>query len=195
VSPWAIVLLTIVVILVLVGFIPLGVEAAWEEGHFSFFLRVWCVSIGTKKKEKPQKDEKASASPPEDKERPSQKKGLPSWPVLKILAENGYNTLCRLVCRVQVDVLKIHFTAAFSDPSVTAMAYASAGVAMEGLLRLGGKRISHPDLRAMVDFDREKPLVVFRIRLTLRVYQLLGAALGFGFSFLRDFIRLKKKKG
>jgi hypothetical protein len=156
---------------------------------------VWCVSIGTKKKEKPQKNEKASASPPEDKEKPSQKKGLPSWPVLKILAENGYNTLCRLVCRVQVDVLKIHFTAAFSDPSVTAMAYASAGVAMEGLLRLGGKRISHPDLRAMVDFDREKPLVVFRIRLTLRVYQLLGAALGFGFSFLRDFIRLKKKKG
>jgi hypothetical protein len=47
----------------------------------------------------------------------------------------------------------------------------------------------------MVDFDSEKLLLVFRIRLTLRVYQLLGAALGFGFGFLRDYARLKKKKG
>jgi hypothetical protein len=188
----------IVSVLVLLGCIPLGVDGAYEEGHVSFSVRVWFLSLELGKskadgEEKPVSPEKAEATA----EKQTKKRSLPPWPILKILGKNGYNTLCRLVSRLRVDILKIHFTAAWADPSVTAMAYAGAGVAMEGLLRIGGGRIVHPDMRAMVDFDSQEPMLLFHIRLSLRLYQLLGAAFGFGFGALRDIIRLKiqMKKG
>lgn len=189
-----IVVLCVVLALVGLGCIRLGAELSYDEDGFAFAA---CVSgitlrLGTKKSKPSEKQppEAENASPEPDKK----KRGLPPWPILKILGKNGYTTLCRLVSRLRVDVLKIHFTAAWADPAVTAMAYSAAGVAMEGLLKIGGRRIAHPDLLATVDFDSEKPLLDLRLRLSLRVYQLLGAALGFGLGVLRDFIKLKIKR-
>jgi hypothetical protein len=193
VTAW-IVVLCVVLALVGLGCIRLGAELSYDEDGFAFAACVGGITLrlGTKKSKPSEKQppEAENASPEPDKK----KRGLPPWPILKILGKNGYTTLCRLVSRLRVDVLKIHFTAAWADPAVTAMAYSAAGVAMEGLLQIGGRRIAHPDLLATVDFDSEKPLLDLRLRLSLRVYQLLGAALGFGLGVLKDFIKLKMKR-
>lgn len=190
-----IILSAVALVLALVGLVPLGLDAAWNRNGASAAVRIWFFTIrlgGDKKKAKEEKSagkEKAGKG----KSGPSGKKSLPPFPVLKILARNGYHTLCRIVSRLKVAELKLHFTSAFSDPAVTAMAYAAAGTAMDGLLHIGGGRIAHPDLRATVDFDSETPALDFHIRLNLRVHESLGEALGFGFRFLRDYLRYKRE--
>jgi hypothetical protein len=182
------------------GCIRLGADISYEQGQFCFAARIggMALGLGRKTPKAPKEEPSEKADAPAEPEKAKRQRGLPPWPILKILGKNGYTTLCRLVSRMRVDVLKIHFTAAYRDPALTAMAYSTAGVAMEGLLRVGGKRIAHPDMLANVDFDSGTPQLAFRLCLTLRVYQLLGAALGFGFGFLKDFIkfkiRLKKEK-
>jgi hypothetical protein len=193
VTAW-IVVLCLVLALVGLGCIRLGAELTYEEG-FSFAGRIGGLTLrlGRKKSKTPEKEPSSEKKDPPETEK-KKRRGLPPWPVLKILGKNGYNTLCRLVSRLQVDELKIHFTAAWDDPAVTAMAYSAAGVAMEGLLRVGGRRITHADLLADVDFDSGRPVLALHLRLSLRVYQLLGAAGRFGFGFLKDFIKLKIKQ-
>lgn len=173
----------VVSVLLLAGLVPAALDAAYEDGRFSLTVRLGPVpvSAGGAGKKAPKKPEKPRREPP-------------SLPVLKILAKNAYNTLCRVVSRLRVEVLKIHFTAAWPDPGVTAMAYAGAGTAMEALLEIGGDRIERPDLRAEVDFEGGSPLLDCRIRLSLRLYRLAGEGLRFGFGLLRDYIKLKRMR-
>ena len=158
--------------------LPIRLETAWEETE-GFYLAAGFPFLP----EREAQNHKKTAP-----------KGLPPWPVLKILAKNGYTTLCYLAKRVKADILTVHFTAAFSDPAATAAAYAAAGLAMETLLSLGGERLARADLRADADFDGERPRLCFHLRLTLRFHRLLAAASIFAFGALRDYIRYKKGK-
>lgn len=171
-------LLVIALILLAVCFLPLRLKAAWEEKE-GFFLAVGFPFLP----ERPAENHKKTLP-----------KKLPSWPVLKILVKNGYTTLCHLAERVKVEILTVRFTAAFSDPAATAAAYAAAGLAMETLLELGGERLASAELCADADFDGDRPRLFFHLRLSLRVYRLLAAAVIFAFGFLRDYIRQKKGK-
>lgn len=193
-----IVLGCIVLFIVLICLIPVGVDAAYNESGFILGLRIICftVKLGGEKKEKPEKKKKKKAKKKEDAGEESEgrkKKKLPALPILRSLVKHGYRALCRIVSRLSVDFLKIHFLAAFEDPSLTAMAYAAAGTGMDGLIRLGGKRLRRHDLLAETDFQREQPVLDFRIIFTWRIGGLLGAALGFGFGFLKDLIAYKRE--
>lgn len=181
----------VVLALLLIGAARTAVDAAYQDGRLILTARLGMIPIrvngesaGKKKRAPKGKGE----TPPEKKRRK-----LPPWPLLEALLKNGYNTLCRVVSRLRVDILKIHFTSAWEDPCITAMAYAGAGTAMETLLQLGESRIARPDLLAVADFDGSQPVIDCHIRLSVRLYQLLGAAACFGFGFLRDYMRLKKK--
>ena len=158
--------------------LPVRLETAWEETE-GFYLAAGFPFLPERAAENHKKTAPGN---------------LPPWPVLKILAKNGYTTLCYLAKRVKADILTVHFTAAFSDPAATAAAYAAAGLCMETLLELGGKRLARADLRADADFDGDRPRLFFHLRLTLRVYRLLAAAAVFAFGALRDYIRYKKGK-
>lgn len=179
-----------VLLLILIGLVPVGVDLLWNADGFRLRLRIGFLSIRLGGREK--------AGTKADKKKPSKpaskgKKGLPDWPVLRSILRNGYSILCRLAAHVRIDVLKIHFTAAFSDPAQTAMIYGAAGMAMDALLWIGQARFKHPDLRAMVDFDRDTPLIDARICLTIRVVYLIGAGAVFGFGFWKDFRQRKKE--
>ena len=188
-----IVIAAILLVLTLIGRIPLAADVVWNAAGFGFSARVWffTIRLGGSAESGEAKDKEPR--PKDKKETPAKEKKMPSWPVLKILIQNGYRTLCRLLSRLRADILKVHFTAASADPSTAAMMYAAAGTAMDGLLRVGGDRISHPDLRASVDFDSETIVIDLHLRLSIRVYQAVGAALGFGWGFLRDYWKLKKE--
>lgn len=180
------------------GLLPLGVDAAYEAGGFRLHLRAGPVAIAVypreKKEKKPKKPRGKGEAAPEDEAPADKKKPRPSGPMIKALIARGYEALCRLVRRVRVDVLRLHFTAAGADPYSGAMAYGAAGLAMEGLLRAADGRIAHPDLRADVDFDLEKPKISGQIRLTVRLHRLLGIGIGFGIGVLKDRRALKKGK-
>ena len=181
----------VALILILIGLIPLGVDAAWRENDLTVALRIWLfrLRLGGRKEKKPKENGTAEASA----DQPKKEKKRPSRPLIRILAENGCRTLFRLVSRHRTDLLRVHFTSAFPDPAATALAYGAAGAVMEGILNAGGARIRHRDLRADVDFQRSEPEIDARICVTVRVYQILGEALRFGYGFLRDYIRNKRE--
>lgn len=168
----------IALLILSVCFLPLRLETAWKEKE-GFFLAVGFPFLP----ERPAKNHKKTLP-----------QKLPPWPVLKILGKNGYTTLCHLAERVKVEILTVRFTAAFSDPAATAAAYAAAGLAMETLLELGGERLASAELCADVDFDGDRPRLFFHLRISLRVYRLLAAAVIFALGFARDYIRYKKGK-
>ena len=183
-------------VLALFCLVPVGAELRFDDGGPAFAARVWFLSFrlgGEGRTKKPDRRVGTRKEPAREKaEKP--KAPLPPLPVLRILAKNGFRTLGRLVSAIRVDALRIRFTAAFEDPADTAMVYGAAAAAMETLLRLGEGRIGHPDLRADADFDASEPRLDLLLRLTVRVGRLIGAALGFGFGFLREYIPYKKQE-
>ncbi len=184
----------ILLVLLLVGLIPVGAEAEYDDDGFRLKVRVGPLRLrlgGREEKQKKERADKKKKEPAEPEEEKKKKK-LPSLELIKIALKRGYAFLCRLVSRFRVDVLKLHFTSAFDDPYVTAMAYAAAGTAMDGLLRVGKGHISFSDLRADVDFDRASPSVDLRVALHIRICQLVHEGLGFAFGFLIDFLRFKR---
>ncbi len=136
--------------LVLLGAIPVGVDASWGQGTFSLKIRVGPFPFrALPKRPESGKRRHKIPFPGKDKEEPVR---LP-LPVLKALVLRGCDALCRAVRRARVDTLRIRYTAAGPDPYEAALAYGAAGTAMEGLLALAGGRIADPDLRADVEVD------------------------------------------
>ncbi len=185
----------ILLILLLLALLRVGAEAAYcEASGFSLAIRAGFLSIrlggGSKKHKasKPKKQPKPETAEPAKKKSPS----LPPMPMILSLIEQGVALLCRLVSRLRVELLRLHFTSSFPDPADTAMVYAAVGTAMDGLLRVGGKNLMASDLRADIDFDRGSPQVDLRLRVTIRIGQIIAAAASFGFGFLKDFIRYKR---
>lgn len=178
--------------LVLLGLIPVGIDAAWEDGSFSLKIKAGPVPFRVLPKKPTDENERHKTPfPGEDKKEPIR---LPPLPVLKALALRGCDALCRAVRRVRVDTLRIHYTAAGADPCRVALAYGAAGMAMESLLALADGRIAHPDLRAEADFDGGKQTFSGTIVATLRLYQ--AAAIGgrFALGFWGDWRAYRKKR-
>lgn len=111
-------------------------------------------------------------------------------PVLRLLAECGCRTFARLVRRVCVQTLRVRYLAAGPDPYGAVMAYARAGLAMEGIARM----VPDADLRAEVDFDAATSSLDGEIALRVRFGQAVYAAACFGIAFLRGYYRYKREK-
>ena len=177
--------------LFLIGLIPVGADAAFDGNGFRLGVRVGVFSIrlGGEKKSREKASDKKKEKPKDKK-----KKKLPSPSLILSLLKNGYALLCRLIAGLRVDVLRLHFTSGFEDPSLTAMAYAAAGTAMDGLMRVGRGRVRLTDLKADVDFDRTAPLIDFHILVHITIGRVAGAALRFGAGLLRDLMCEKRKE-
>ncbi|MGM9614510.1 MAG: hypothetical protein ACI3W7_03130, partial [Oscillospiraceae bacterium] len=153
-------------------------ELVWNEAGSRLDLRIGALSLTRQREAKASKGKKSR---------------LPDWPILQSILKNGYPILCRLLSRGRVAVLKLHFTAAFYDPSTTAMVYAAAGTALDALVRLGKDRVPLMDVKAMADFDRETPVMDLHLKIFWRLYRLLGLAVRFAWGFLWDCLRMKKE--
>lgn len=185
----------IALVLFLIGLIRVGAEAVYDDRGLRLAVRFWCFRIqlgGGDRRPKKKKEKKESAES-EEKE-PEKKRKLPPLPLMFSAAKHGYRLLCRLVSGLRIDVLKLHFTSAFDDPAVAALAYGAAGTAMDALQRIGGSRIVCSDMRADIDFDGSEPKCDFQIGARLRIGRLLGAALRCGFGILIDFLLDKRKE-
>ena len=184
----------IVFVLFLIGRIRVGAEAVYDDRGFRLNVRFWVFRIRIGGRKKPKKEKKKKKAPEEAPDEEKPKKKLPSLSLLRSIARRAFELLGRLVRDLRVDLLKLHYTAAYDDPAVTAMAYGAAGTAMDALQRIGGKNIVCSDLRADADFDSVEPRYDFRVSARLRIGRLIGAALRFGFGVLFDILRDKRKE-
>lgn len=172
--------------MVLIGCIPLGLDVVYEPGTLIIKGRVWFIPFRIGRRV--EKDAEAGVG----KAYGSLRKRFSDWKSLKILLENGYTILCRLVSRIRVELIRLHFTAAGSDPANVALVYGAAGIAMEGLSHVCEQRVPCADLHVDVDFEGNKPRCLGRIFMTMRLYQALDVAFRFGWGVLRDHQKLKK---
>ena len=189
----------LVLVFVLIGLLRVGAEASYSEAAgFTLAVRAGFLSLrlGGKKEKNPKKKKAKKPKKPKKEKEPEEKprRKLPPLPLILSLAEHGFELLLRLVSRLRVELLRLHVTAALPDPADAAMLYGAVGTAMDGLLRAGRGNLVASDLRADVDFDRSEPLVDLRLRVTIRIGQIVGAALRFGFGFLKDLLRYKRSE-
>ena len=181
----------ILLVFFLIGLIPVGADVSYEDGELRLGVRIWrfTIRLGGGKKSRNEPKEKKEKEPGQQKK----KKKLPLWLILSLI-KNAYALLCRLVAGFRADIRRLHFTSAFEDPSVTAMAYAAAGTAMDGLMRVSGGRIRCSDMRADVDFDCSSPVIDLRVAVHITIGRVLSAAARFAVGVLRDLMAEKRKE-
>lgn len=186
----------IVLVLFMIGLIRVGAEAAYDDRGLRLAVRfgVFRIILGGKDKPPKKKKEGSKKEDESGEEEQKPKKKLPSLSLLMSIAQRAFAMLGRLVRCLRIDVLKLHFTSAYEDPAVTALAYGAAGTMMEALERIGGSNIVCSDLRADVDFDSCEPRYDFRIAARMRIGRILGTAARFAFGVLFDLLRYKRKE-
>ncbi len=159
---------------------PVGLEAAYEEGVFSLTARPVPVKLLPRERVK-----KLEQKGEQEAERLWQR--LPK-PILRLLAENGWRAAKGLAPYVSVEKLRIHITAGGPDPYLAVMAYGRAGVLMEAL----NARFRNADLHVQADLDGGHTVYEGRVRLQVRTGNLVGAAVSFGTGFLRQYFLYRR---
>ena len=201
---WWMVLLLVLAVLVLIGCIPVGVDAAYRpEGLFvAAKLGPFRLQILPQKPKKPKKAPKSvkSAAPTVGKpsaaapDAPKKSLSLPGGMdgVLHI-AQLAADVLGDLRRKLRVDELTVRVTIG-GDPADAAMAYGRAW-ALTGALTPLLERIlviKKRDIRPVLDYNEDKMSVSARLVLTITVGRALALALRAGVGFLRLLHDTKK---
>ena len=192
---WWMTVLVILAVLVLIGCIPIGVDAAYGEGgvllsaKISFFrLRILPAKSKKPKKPKKPKQQKPAASPalsaapdtPAAEAAPQKKLALPGGlrGILR-LANLALSTLGDLRRKLRVEELTLHVTFAGDDPADAAL----HGALMPALDRLFV--IKKRDICPILDYNREQMSVDAHLILTITIGRALALGLKAGLGFLK----------
>ena len=200
---WWMTVLVILAVLVLIGCIPVGVDAAYGEGgvllsaKISFFrLQILPAKPKKPKKAKKSKQQKPAASPA-----PSAAPDTPAAeaaPQKKLALPGGLNGILRLVNlalstlgdlrrKLRVEELTLHVTFAGDDPADAALhygqAWAAVGALMPALDRLFV--IKKRDIFPILDYNREQMSVDAHLILTITIGRALALGLKAGLGFLK----------
>lgn len=201
---WWMTVLVILAVLVLIGCIPVGVDAAYGEGgvllsaKISFF-RLQILPAKPKKSKKPKKPKKSrqqkqaaapSAAPdaPAAEAAPQKKLALPGGlrGILR-LVNLALSTLGDLRRKLRVEELTLHVTFAGDDPADAALhygqAWAAVGALMPALDRLFV--IKKRDICPILDYNREQMSVDAHLILTITIGRALALGLKAGLGFLK----------
>ena len=167
--------------------LPVGLEARYAAGDFSLTARVGPVPVKLLPKRPARQDVRAA-----DRDASDLLRRTPRY-VLRIAARCAPAAVRRLRGRVRLRALRVHFTAGGPDPYRAVMAYARAGIALEGAGRLCAGRVKRVELRTAVDLDGQTALDA-DVAVAVRLGYVLWAGLCFCFAFLREYYRYKKRK-
>lgn len=200
---WWMTVLVILAVLVLIGCIPVGVDAAYGEGgvllsaKIGFFrLQILPAKPKKPKKAKKSKQQKPAASPapsaapdtPAAEAAPQKKLALPGGldGILR-LVNLALSTLGDLRRKLRVEELTLHVTFAGDDPADAALhygqAWAAVGALMPALDRLFV--IKKRDICPILDYNREQMSVDAHLILTITIGRALALGLKAGLGFLK----------
>ena len=196
---WWMTVLVILAVLVLIGCIPVGVDAAYGEGGVLLSAKIGFFRLqilpAKPKKPKKTKQKKPAVSPapsaaPDAPAEPAAKKKL-ALPgglngILR-LANLALSTLGDLRRKLRVEELTLHVTFAGDDPADAALhygqAWAAVGALMPALDRLFV--IKKRDICPILDYNREQMSVDAHLILTITIGRALALGLKAGLGFLK----------
>lgn len=180
------ILIVIAILAALLPLIPLRVNAACEDGVFTLSGRAGPVPVKLFPRQTARKKRVENDAA---KDRKKLTERVPP-PVLRMLLESGCETAGRFWRRARIYALRVRYTAGGSDPARAVMAYARAGVAMEGI----AAAVDCADLRADVDLDGGRSRFAGQVGVTARLGSVLAALFCFGIAFLRRYYQYKREK-
>lgn len=199
---WWMTVLVILAVLVLIGCIPVGVDAAYGEGGVLLSAKIgfFRLQILPAKPKKPKKPKKLKQQKPAASSAPSAAPDAPAEPAAKkkLALPGGLNGILRLVNlalstlgdlrrKLRVEELTLHVTFAGDDPADAALhygqAWAAVGALMPALDRLFV--IKKRDICPILDYNREQMSVDAHLILTISIGRALALGLKAGLGFLK----------
>ena len=199
---WWMTVLVILAVLVLIGCIPVGVDAAYGEGGVLLSAKIgfFRLQILPAKPQKPKKPKKSKQQKPAASPAPSAAPDAPTEPTAKkkLALPGGLNGILRLVNlalstlgdlrrKLRVEELTLHVTFAGDDPADAALhygqAWAAVGALMPALDRLFV--IKKRDICPILDYNREQMSVDAHLILTITIGRALALGLKAGLGFLK----------
>ena len=206
---WWMTVLVILAVLVLIGCIPVGVDAAYGEDGMLLSAKLGFLKLQLlpkkPKKEKPAKPPKPAKkpSPPPAHEPPATPAAQPEQKKFKIpggfdgllrLANLALSTLGDLRRKLRVEELTLHVTFAGDDPADAALHYGQAWAALGALTPALDRLfvIKKRDIRPILDYNSTKLTVDAHLILTVTIGRALALALRAGIGFLKFYNESKK---
>ena len=187
----------ILLVLLIILLIPVGVDACWDGEQrwvklkIGPFRKTVLPGKGIKKRKKKPKQE-TTAVQVEEKPKPKLKLSPDD---VKELLRIGLKTLRRFNYHMSVERLRLHYTAASSDPYGAVLQYgrvnALLGVLAGPLHRVF--RILNEDVRTELDLEATRPRIAVRLILGIQVWAILFVVICGGISVLKWYINHKRE--
>lgn len=192
----------VIAVFVLIGCIPVGVDARYMENELSLRLKIGLLKIqvlpAKPKKAAPKKKKKTAkkAAASETPEKPKKKVSMPKLTLSDILAlvDLACDTLGDLRRKLRVEVLTLHVVLGGDDPAKAAMQYGSAWAAI-GVINPQLDRlfvIKKRDIQPILDYNEKEMKISAQLALTITIGRALSLGLKAGARFLKLWINKKK---
>lgn len=194
----------VIAVFVLIGCIPVGVDARYAQNELSLRLKIGLLKMQVlpakpkKKKAAPKTEKKAQkkAAASEKPEKPKKKASLPklTLPDILELVNLACDTLGDLKRKLRVEVLVLHVVLGADDPAKAAMQYGSAW-ALIGVLDPKLDQlfvIKKRDIQPFFDYNETETKISAQLALTITIGRALSLGVTAGVRFLKLWINKKK---
>lgn len=192
----------VIAVFVLIGCIPVGVDARYMENELSLRLKIGLLKMqilpAKPKKAAPKKEKKTAkkAAASQKPEKPKKKASMPKLTLSDILALVNLtcDTLGDLRRKLRVEVLTLHVVLGGDDPAKAAMQYGGAWAAI-GMLNPKLDQlfvIKKRDIQPILDYNEKEMSISAQLALTITIGRALSLGLKAGARFLKLWINKKK---
>ena len=200
-SGW-VVLGIVLAVFVLIGCIPVGVDARYHENALALRLKIGFFTMQVlpakpkKKKAAPKKEKSAPKNAAAKPAKPKKQFQMPKLTLQDILAlvDLACDTLGDLRRKLRVEVLVLHVTLGGSDPAKAAILYGRAW-ALIGMLNPKLEQlfvIKKRDIQPVLDYNEKEMKVDAHLALTITIGRAISLAGRAGVRFLKLWLNKKK---
>ena len=195
-------------VLILIGFLPVGVRIRYNSEGARVLLILGPVKItlvpAKKKEKKPQKEKKKAQVPKEGRlptdppPAPREKKKESGGPVTDFLplVKVALNLVGEFITRLRFDNLELKLIMAGDDKCALATNYGRAWAALGNLLPLLDNvlNIKKRNLEIECDFVAAQTTVIAAADITITIGRILNLLVRYGWRAVKEFIILKNKR-
>ena len=192
----------IAAVFVLIGCIPVGVDARYHENALALRLKIGFFNMQVlpakpkKKKAAPKKEKSAPKNAAAKPAKPKKQFQMPKLTLQDILAlaDLACDTLGNLRRKLRVEVLVLHVTLGGSDPAKAAILYGRAW-ALIGMLNPKLEQlfvIKKRDIQPVLDYNEKEMKVDAHLALTITIGRAVSLAARAGVRFLKLWLNKKK---
>ena len=218
---WRILLIILALVILLIFFVPYGVDAGYEEGVLSLRIKAGPFRFtlypkkpptekqrakqrrkkektGAKKKTGSEKQKKPAEEKPAGVDETITVREKIRWDIETVTAllRMALHALRRFCRSFSIDFLKIHYTVAGADPCNTALRYGRLCAAAAALPELcgGAVRVRRRDIALGCDFTESWPDISIRIVMSLQLFRIVHMAAAFLAEYLVWKLKTRREK-